>query len=112
MFLLFALFIFSQIHFKNPLNYYFNPRISLFIDLFVSLLTKSSKAFSEVSIICFFIKGTASRAPCSELLIKHSHSRMAQPSYPLSVSNVKIFLKSTWPSPRERKRPARSFQSA
>ena len=56
------------------------------------------------------MKGAPSRTPCSGLFTQHSHSSTAQPSKRASVNSVNIRLKSTWPSPSERKRSARLFQ--
>ena len=52
------------------------------------------------------MKGAPSRAPCSGPFSTSSHSSTAQPSKPAWVSLENTAPKSTWPSPRERKRPA------
>src|SRR5258707_11044419 len=68
---------------------------------------KSSKVELAAWMMWWAMNGAPSAAPCSALLMQHSHSRTAQPSNPYCVSLEKIPVKSTCPSPGERKRPAR-----
>ena len=63
---------------------------------------KSSKVFWVASMMWFWIKGAPSLAPCSGLLMQHSHSITAHTSQLYSVSLVKMVLKSICPSPGER----------
>src|SRR6187549_657581 len=73
---------------------------------------KSSNAFSVTRMMCFLMKAEPSRAPSSGCLSAHSHSSTAQPSKLLAAIFEKIPLKSTCPSPSERKRPARPTHGA
>src|SRR5580704_17335319 len=73
-------------------------------------LAKSSKVVLAAWMMWRAIKGAPSAAPCSALLIQHSHSSTAQPGKPYCVNLEKMAAKSTWPSPRERNLPARSIQ--
>ena len=63
--------------------------------LSISAPAKSSNDFSVTSIIWSVINLEPSIAPCSGLLIQHSHSRTAHPSYPYWLNLEKIDLKST-----------------
>ena len=62
--------------------------------------------------MCCWMNGAPSRAPCSGDLMQHSHSITAQPSKPYCDSLLNTAPKSTCPSPNERKRPALSAQFA
>src|SRR4029077_10416953 len=84
-----------------------NPSIARFASASLPAPAKSSNATVVGSIRCFRMNGAPSRAPCSGLFTQHSHSSTAQPSKPMLVMSENTRLKSTWPSPSERKRPAR-----
>src|ERR1700751_964849 len=97
---------FPTLHNYSPLG---RPSIARFASAPLAVLAKSSNATVVDSMRCWGMKGEPSRAPCSGLFTQHSHSSTAQPSNPMSVKSEKTRLKLTWPSPSERKRPARLF---
>jgi hypothetical protein len=84
-----------------------SPRIPRNLPLSAPELPKSSNEFVAASIICRRINGAPSLAPCSLLLMQHSHSKIAHPGKSNCVSFENIVPKSTWPSPGERNLPAR-----
>ena len=79
--------------------------------LFVFPPAKSSNFLLVQLIIKSWIIFAPSVAPCSGLLIQHSHSKTAHTSQPYWVNLEKIVLKSIWPSPSDLYLPALSAQS-
>src|SRR5579863_10713026 len=86
------------------------PSILRFAAWSVPEAAKSSKVVAAAWMMWRAMKGAPSAAPCSALLMQHSHSRTAHPGKSYCVNLEKMAAKSTWPSPRERKRPARLIQ--
>ncbi len=84
-----------------------SPKIPRNFSLSAPDLPKSSNEFVAASMMCRRMNGAPSLAPCSLLLMQHSHSRIAHPGKSYCVSFENIAPKSTWPSPGERNLPAR-----
>src|ERR1700723_1530469 len=84
------------------------PSILRFAAWSVPEAAKSSKVVAAAWMMWRAMKGAPSAAPCSALLMQHSHSSTAQPSNPYWVSFEKMLRKLTCPSPSDRNRPARS----
>src|SRR5690606_18271492 len=93
-------------------NWFFhNPSILFSWFLSISAPANSSEVFVVASMMWSCMNLAPSRAPCSGLLMQHSHSITAHTSHPYWVSLEKMVLKSIWPSPKERYLPALSPQS-
>ena len=69
---------------------------------------KSSKARLAASMMWRLMKGAPSAAPCSALLMQHSHSSTAQPSNPYWVSFEKMLRKVDL-AVAERAKPSRAI---